>query len=148
MNSGWKIAVGAGAAALLLQWPYRNYQFGQMTEEGESSVSVPPPPPSLSGDGLHFVNFQTSWCGHCQKLAPTWAELEKSEGGSCTIVSIDCDRDKDVCKRYNVRGYPTLMLMMDGKRLVDYRGPRDLDHLRDFLRTNERALERVQAAEH
>ena len=50
--------------------------------------------------------------------------------------------------RYNVRGYPTLMLMKDGKRLVDYRGPRDLEHLRDFLRTNERALERVQAAEH
>ena len=32
MNLGWKIAVGAGAAGLLLQWPYRNYQFGQMTE--------------------------------------------------------------------------------------------------------------------
>merc|ERR1712142_856483 len=106
-----------GAAALLLQWPYRNYQFSQMMEAGEPSVSVSPPPPSLAGEGLNFVNFQTSWCGHSQKLAPIWAELESSEGGSCRISSIDCDREKDTCKRYNVRGYPTLMLMNDGKRL-------------------------------
>lgn len=142
MNLGLKIAVGAGAAGLFLQWPLRNYQFNQLTATGSTAESDEidlPPPPSIGEEGPNFVNFQTSWCGYCQRLAPVWEELEKSCGNKCKITSIDCEREKDTCKRYGVKGYPTLVLFNDGKPIARYRGPRNLEDFKTFLRNFEEA---------
>uniref|UniRef100_A0A090XE37 Putative thioredoxin/protein disulfide isomerase n=1 Tax=Ixodes ricinus TaxID=34613 RepID=A0A090XE37_IXORI len=33
---------------------------------------------TVLGQGRHFVKFYAPWCGHCQKLAPVWADLAAS----------------------------------------------------------------------
>ena len=39
-----------------------------------------------------FVKFYAPWCGHCQKLAPDWEEMEDELGGSPGLVigNVDC----------------------------------------------------------
>jgi thiol-disulfide isomerase/thioredoxin len=55
------------------------------------------------------------WCGHCKRLAPTWAELAtkaQSENLSFKVGKVDCTTadNKDLCTKFGVRGYPTVKL--------------------------------------
>lgn len=67
--------------------------------------------------GRHFVKFYAPWCGHCQRLAPTWDALADSfkHDRSVSISKLDCDQYRQACKPYGVKGYPTLLWIVDGK---------------------------------
>lgn len=72
--------------------------------------------------GYHFVKFYAPWCGHCQKLAPTWEELANSLRNSkdVSISKVDCTQHRGVCGQFDIKGYPTLLWIEDGKK-VKYR---------------------------
>ncbi|MBS1267214.1 MAG: hypothetical protein MAG795_01186 [Candidatus Woesearchaeota archaeon] len=50
------------------------------------------------------VMYGTEWCSHCQN--------QKAEfGNSFKFVDfVDCDKQKDVCLRNNIKGYPTWII--------------------------------------
>jgi len=75
-------------------------------------------------------------------LAPDWHALgdEYFAGSSSSTVligDVDCTADeaKDLCDRFEVKGYPTLKYFTNGdiSEGVKYEGPRSLDGLRDFV---------------
>lgn len=60
---------------------------------------------------MHFIEFNLlvilCRCGHCQRLAPTWAQLEELlnvEGSRVTIASVDCTQEKDLCAEQDITG--------------------------------------------
>jgi len=132
MHLGLKLAAltaAAGATGFILAWP----QAGLGLSEADSA-----PPPSIGAEGVNFVAFQTSWCGACKMLAPTWNELSRStDAEKCRITSVDCDIEKDTCKRYGIKRYPTLLLFHEGEVVTEYRGRRTLRDFKNFLRNFE-----------
>lgn len=69
--------------------------------------------------GKWFVKFFAPWCAHCQKIAPIWeklADLAVSKDWPAKIAEVDCTTSKDICERYNVKGYPTLLWISEGTR--------------------------------
>lgn len=52
---------------------------------------------------------------------------------SAKIASVDCTQNRDICRVMGIRGFPTL-LMLDGtnKKMIQHRGPRDLNALVGF----------------
>ncbi|KAG8180470.1 hypothetical protein JTE90_002002 [Oedothorax gibbosus] len=86
-------------------------------------------------EGMHFVKFFAPWCGHCQRMAGTWAELAESLQGdtSVTIAKIDCTENKETCADFEVKGYPTLLWIMDGKKIEKYQGSRTLEAFKQFV---------------
>ena len=64
------------------------------------------------------VMYGTDWCSHCQN--------QKAEfGRSFKYVNfVDCDAQKEVCLRNNIKGYPTWVI--DGK---EYPGEQRLERL-------------------
>lgn len=57
-----------------------------------------------------FVKFFAPWCGHCQRLAPTWVQLsdEVAKDKDIIIAEFDADAERDIAQKYGVSGYPTL----------------------------------------
>ncbi|KAJ6640382.1 Thioredoxin domain-containing protein 5 like [Pseudolycoriella hygida] len=87
------------------------------------------------GLGQHFVKFYAPWCGHCQRLAPTWDELASAleYDETVSISKIDCTLYRPICLQYEVKGYPTLLWIVDGKRMEKYSGQRSLDDLKEYV---------------
>jgi len=85
--------------------------------------------------GDHFIKFYAPWCGHCQKLAPAWAELAKAyeDDAKVKISKLDCTQAQSVCQANEVRGYPTLQYIRNGKLVEAYKGGRDLGSLKTFV---------------
>merc|ERR1712083_1021330 len=87
------------------------------------------------GKGDTFIKFYAPWCGHCQKLAPTWDELAKKfeSEEKVKIAKLDCTQAQSVCQENEVRGYPTLQYIRNGKLVEAYKGGRDLASLKEFI---------------
>ncbi|KAL8570009.1 hypothetical protein ACOMHN_056441 [Nucella lapillus] len=92
--------------------------------------------------GKIFVKFFAPWCGHCKHLAPTWAKLgQANEDKEVIIARVDCtqqqaicnNQQQAICNSQQVRGYPTLIMFVNGARQEEYNGERDLDSLQEFV---------------
>jgi thioredoxin 1 len=74
-----------------------------------------------------FVDFETTWCGPCKSMDDwIWTDNDVAAllNAGYVGVKLDGDVEKDLVKRFNVSGYPT-MLVLDGsgkelKRIVGY----------------------------
>lgn len=80
-----------------------------------------------------FIKFYAPWCGHCKHLAPTWSELHQKYGSETHFAKVDCTLKESavICNQYDIRGYPSLVYLRDGKA-YNYRGKRDADNLYAF----------------
>ena len=74
-----------------------------------------------------FIDFEATWCGPCHTMdewiwtdAAVAARLNQGFIG----VKIDADREKALVKRYNIAGYPTMLIVdptgKELKRVSDY----------------------------
>ena len=97
-----------------------------------------------------LVEFFAPWCGHCKNLAPVYEELAQALAfaeDKVSIAKVDADAEKELGKRFGVRGYPTLK-WFDGKsdEPEDYSGGRDLESLKKFVeeKIGVKAKEKVE----
>ncbi|XP_053657866.1 thioredoxin domain-containing protein 5 homolog [Anopheles marshallii] len=123
---------------------------GTEGEDGSQEDAMPDAPPApvsplteLTEDtfakhvssGKHFVKFYAPWCGHCTKLAPTWEELARSleHERDIRVSKIDCTQYRPICTDFEVKGYPTLLWIEDGKKIEKYTGPRTHGDLKQYV---------------
>ncbi|KAI9804537.1 MAG: hypothetical protein M1825_001436 [Sarcosagium campestre] len=78
-----------------------------------------------------FIKFYAPWCGHCQAMAPNWAQLGKEMKGKLNVGEVNCDVEVRLCKEVRLSGYPTVLFFKAGER-VEYDGLRGLGDLVNF----------------
>lgn len=92
----------------------------------------------FQGAGPSVVICKADWCGHCKKAAPEFQKLEAASpitlanGTQATVKILDADKDKEAIKKYNVRGYPSI-LIVNGSETTEYPGERTHDAVVEFL---------------
>ena len=64
-----------------------------------------------------LVDFWTEWCGPCVMMEGAIKDFAKSYEGKVIVAKVDATINPKLTKRYNVMGYPTLMLFIDGKEV-------------------------------
>jgi thioredoxin 1 len=76
-----------------------------------------------------LFEFWASWCHHCTALSPIIDEIAEEMGGQIIVGQINCDLNRDLCKRYEVKAVPTLFLAKDGKVVGTTVNPSDKETL-------------------
>jgi len=84
------------------------------------------------------VICKADWCGHCKKAAPEFQKLVAAspitlqDGSKATVKILDADKDKAEIGKYNIRGFPTV-LVVNGGQTVEYPGERTQAGILEFL---------------
>ncbi|CAB9509353.1 disulfide isomerase-like 1-4 [Seminavis robusta] len=86
-----------------------------------------------------FVNFDTSWCSWCQRLAPDWTRFaQRHHFGDLEVVHVDCEEEPSLCRKNQIIAYPTLRWFTDGEIRNDYAGNRNVEALLSYARREMR----------
>ena len=76
-------------------------------------------------------------CPHCVKLIPEWQSFVSKNNTGIKTRSVERGEDPALVKKYNVTGFPTILLLdSQGKKVKTYKGPRTADGLLDFCKRN------------
>ncbi|KAH6776109.1 PDI-like 2-2 [Perilla frutescens var. hirtella] len=87
----------------------------------------------LKSKELWIVEFFAPWCGHCKKLAPEWKKAANSLKGQVKLGHVDCDSDKSLMSRYNVQGFPTILVFgADKESPFPFEGARTASAIESF----------------
>ena len=91
---------------------FYRYKMKQTTEEedddGEKTCEV--------------FYFYTTWCPICKKVRPQWDKFASQWNGKTrngtTIVcnEVDCDQNEALANKYQIKAYPTVICVMNGKK--------------------------------
>jgi len=72
-------------------------------------------------------------CGHCVKLMPEWDKFTKMNDTSIKTKAVEKDEDSSLMKKYDVGGFPTILLLdSEGNKLDTYGGARTAKGLLDY----------------
>eukprot|EP01063_Lacrimia_lanifica_P029139 TRINITY_DN4396_c0_g2_i4.p1 TRINITY_DN4396_c0_g2~~TRINITY_DN4396_c0_g2_i4.p1 ORF type:complete len:233 (+),score=68.50 TRINITY_DN4396_c0_g2_i4:59-757(+) len=81
--------------------------------------------------GHWFVMFHAPWCGWCKKLKPDFEAMARDLEGEVVFGKVDCTANYLTCSRFEVKGFPTLYMLVQGKS-YKYQGPRTQEALTAF----------------
>ncbi|KAK8951956.1 Protein disulfide isomerase-like 2-3 [Platanthera zijinensis] len=94
----------------------------------------------IKSKDLWIVEFFAPWCGHCKKLAPEWKKAANNLKGKVKLGHIDCDAEKSLMSRFNVQGFPTILVFgVDKDSPFPYEGARAASAIESF------ALEQLES---
>ena len=86
-----------------------------------------------------LVLFYAPWCGHCKRMMPVWDELTKLNSTGINVMKVNCDENKDIAKKHNIKGFPTVKFLPQGmlktlpNAAIEYNGKRTLSSLQNYL---------------
>ena len=81
--------------------------------------------------------FKADFCGHCANFIPTWDKLQqKYKGKNVDFITYDSDKHGDMMQKYNIMGFPTIMMETNKNGLVEFDDMRTIDKLSKFIDPN------------
>ena len=81
-----------------------------------------------------LLDFYASWCGHCKKLEPIFNSASDKFNNNLQFGKIDCPENPVLCKRFGIKGYPTIKYYRDGE-IRNFKGARTEDGIVAFGNT-------------
>lgn len=83
-----------------------------------------------------LVDFYADWCRHCMNLMPAIEELAETYADvpEVEVVKINGDEDgRKMTKKYDLPGFPTLLLFHGEEKPIEYEGLRDAESISNFI---------------
>ena len=61
------------------------------------------------GDKPCVIDFYTTWCGPCKRLAPIMEELAIEYAGKVIFYKVDVEKEKDVAQAFGISSFPRIL---------------------------------------
>ena len=83
-----------------------------------------------------IIMFGTEWCKFCRQTFPEFQKSAKLLKGTYTFYYVDCEKNKDLLKRFNIQGFPTIKFVdKNGNIYKDYSSDRSVKSFLDEICT-------------
>src|SRR5687768_9430130 len=69
-----------------------------------------------------LVDVTAPWCAPCRTAAPVVAELARQHHGRLKVVELDGDQSPELVARLGVRGFPTFLGFVAGRKVESAAG--------------------------
>ena len=121
---------------------YVSSYLGSSLEGYASSMGENAPPSSENQKTATLYMFGTNWCPHCKTAKPIWDDYisnnENLKVGTYDILfkSVDCDAEKNIADKFNVKGYPTFKLERGPGDIVEFEAKPTHDNFTSLLQTS------------
>jgi putative thioredoxin len=87
-----------------------------------------------------LVDLWAEWCSPCRVIAPVLQQLIASYEDELLLVKVEVDEgdgeNMKIAGRYRVRGFPTVILFIDGEEKARFSGAKPLSFIRQFMDEN------------
>lgn len=85
-----------------------------------------------------LVDLWAEWCSPCLVIAPVLKRLIDEYDGSIKLAKVEVDEGENMklAGHYKVRGFPTVLLIMNGEEVARFSGAKPLSFLREFVDTH------------
>jgi len=80
-----------------------------------------------------LVDFWADWCSPCLMIAPVLKKLIPEYEGQLLLAKIDADENMKLCGHYRLRGFPTLLLFVNGEEVARTGGAQSVQQLRAMI---------------
>jgi thioredoxin 1 len=80
-----------------------------------------------------LVDFWAEWCGPCHSLTPVLSRVIPEYNGRVLLAKIDADENMKLAGHYRLRGFPTVLLFIDGEEVARFAGAHPPAWVRDFI---------------
>lgn len=84
------------------------------------------------------AGFFAEWCPHCVKFKPTFNKeikpfLEGLENPKINVVAIDADEKPELVEKYEIGGFPTMIIIDSHGQSTEYEGDRSAEGIKKFI---------------
>jgi len=85
------------------------------------------------GNPASCTYYYMERCGHCKRFSPEWDNFVQSYTGPVTLRKVEMNEAGKDLEKYNIRGFPTILIVDENGEFKDYDGPRTSEALTKFL---------------
>ena len=90
---------------------------------------------AASHDVPILVDLWADWCMPCLVIAPKLEALIEEYEGRLKLARLEVDAGENMrlAGKYKVRGFPTVILFINGEEMARFHGAKPLSFLREFV---------------
>ncbi len=82
-----------------------------------------------------LVDFWAEWCPPCVVVAPLLEQVVNERAGEMALAKLEVDEGENMklAGRYQVRGFPTIILFQNGEEKGRFSGAKPASHIEQFI---------------
>ena len=80
-----------------------------------------------------MVDFWAEWCAPCLSLAPALERVIRELEGEVWLAKVEVDDNMRLAGHYRLRGFPTVILFLNGEESGRFHGSRASHWLREWI---------------
>ncbi len=82
-----------------------------------------------------LVDLWARWCSPCLVIAPVLKKLIDEYDGGLKLAKVEVDEGENMklAGRYQVRGFPTILLISNAEEIARFSGAKPLSVVREFV---------------